>query len=128
MAHFAELDENNIVVNVTVVNNSDLLDINGNESEEIGVQYLTSLFGPKKWKQTSYNSSFRFRYAGLGMIYDEEHDAFTFPKQFPSFIWNASEGLYVPPIPRPDEPGSVYEWDEENQTWIYVGVDENYQS
>jgi len=62
MAHFAELDENNIVLQVTVVNNSDILDENGNESEEIGIQFNKNLLGQDtKWVQTSYNSNFRYK-------------------------------------------------------------------
>lgn len=126
MAHFAELDQNNIVINIMVVNNSDMLDINGIESEEIGIQYLTGLFGNKRWKQTSYNNNFRYRYAGLDMVYDEEHDAFTFPKQFPSFIWSVTEGIYVPPIPKPNDPQNLYDWNEESQSWMFVGPDPDY--
>ncbi len=71
MAHFAELDENNIVLQVTVVNNSDILDENGNESEEIGIQFNKNLLGQDtKWVQTSYNSNFRYKYAGIGDFYD----------------------------------------------------------
>jgi len=80
MAHFAELDENNIVLQVTVVNNSDILDENGNESEEIGIQFNKNLLGQDtKWVQTSYNSNFRYKYAGIGDFYDEVHQVFIPP-------------------------------------------------
>jgi len=75
MAHFAELDEQNIVTNVVVVHNNELL-VNGAENEIKGVDFLESLFHHRRWKQTSYNGSMRGRYAGIGMKYDEEKDEF----------------------------------------------------
>lgn len=77
MAHFAQLDESNIVTQVVVVANAVLNDSPFPESEPIGIEFLQSLFGGgTRWKQTSYNSSFRARYAGIGMIYDEQADEF----------------------------------------------------
>lgn len=78
MAHFAELDENNIVKNVIVVHNDELLDENGNESETKGVVFCQSLFGGN-WIQTSYNSTFRGKYAGIGYTYDPVNDVFVAP-------------------------------------------------
>lgn len=78
MAHFAELDENNIVKQVIVVHNNELLD-NGIESEDKGIAFCQSLFGGN-WKQTSYNGNFRKNYAGIGFTWDEEIDAFIPPK------------------------------------------------
>ena len=75
MAHFAKLDENNVVTTVVVVNNSELL-IDGVESEAKGVEFLISLFGDFNWKQTSYNGNFRKNYAGIGYTYDPQRDAF----------------------------------------------------
>ena len=67
MAHFACLDENNIVTQVIVVSNEDTSDVNGNEVEEIGVAFCKKLLGADtNWKQTSYNGNFRKRYAGIG--------------------------------------------------------------
>jgi hypothetical protein len=86
MAHFAELDENNVVKQVIVVHNNELLDENGNESEQKGVDFCVAHYGGT-WVQTSYNNSFRFRYAGAGMTYDPTRDAFIAPKP--------SEGSYV---------------------------------
>lgn len=77
MAHFAQLDENNTVVNVVVVRNEDMLD----DSEEAGIAFLRGLFGETtEWKQTSYNGTLRVRYAGIGFTYDPAHDAFVPPK------------------------------------------------
>ena len=78
MAHFAQLDENNIVTQVIVVNNSELLDENGNESEAKGIAFCQSLFGGN-WKQTSYNANFRKNYAGIGFSYDPVADEFNPP-------------------------------------------------
>ena len=77
MAHFAQLDDNNFVLQVVVISNNDILDNNGNESEEIGIQLCQSFFGKDTiWKQTSYNNTFRKIYAGIGFFYDENLDKF----------------------------------------------------
>ena len=78
MAHFAELDENNIVQRVIVVANSELL-VDGVESETKGIEFCQSLFGGN-WIQTSFNSSFRKRFAGIGHSYDANRDAFITPE------------------------------------------------
>lgn len=78
MAHFAELDENNIVKQVIVVHNNELLD-NGVESEAKGIAFCQSLFGGN-WIQTSYNGNIRKNYAGIGYTYDAVRDAFIEPK------------------------------------------------
>jgi len=78
MAHFAELDENNVVIRVIVVANDELIDENGYESEAKGVAFCESLLGGN-WKQTSYNGNFRKNYAGIGHIYDATEDAFIEP-------------------------------------------------
>jgi hypothetical protein len=82
MAHFAELDQNNVVLRVIVVDNKDTADANGVEKESIGVAFCERLFGGV-WKQTSYNAyvnKFRKNYAGIGFTYDEQRDAFIPPK------------------------------------------------
>ena len=75
MAHFAQLDENNVVMRVIVVNNAELLDESGQESEAKGVAFCQSLFGGT-WKQTSYNANFRGKYASIGDKYDSVVDEF----------------------------------------------------
>ena len=75
MAHFAELDENNIVTRVIVVHNNELLDENGIESEQKGVDFCIAHYGGR-WIQTSYNDSFRGFYAGIGNLYNEVTDEF----------------------------------------------------
>lgn len=77
MAHFARLDEN-VVRQVIVVNNEVLLDENGVEQESIGAQFCADTFGGE-WKQTSYNGTFRGRFAASGMIYDPIKDEFIYP-------------------------------------------------
>jgi hypothetical protein len=80
MAHFAWLNSNNIVYQVSVVDNANLLDENGNESEAVGIAYLTQVHGEgKTWKQTSYNGTMRGVYAGIGYTYDAELDEFVPP-------------------------------------------------
>jgi len=81
VAHFAWLDDNNIVYQVSVVDNANLLDENGDESEAVGIAYLTSVHGAgKTWKQTSYNNNFRGTYAGIGYTYDSVNDVFVAPE------------------------------------------------
>lgn len=82
MAHFAELDENNIVVGVIVVDNINILDENGHENEKVGINYIHSILGnSSKWVQTSYNSKFRKNYAGIGYLYNQDLDEFIPPNQ-----------------------------------------------
>lgn len=79
MAHFAELDDNNIVQRVIVIDNSVLLDDEGNESEELGKAFCSDLLSGN-WIQTSYNGKIRKNYAGIGFTYDPVRDAFIAPE------------------------------------------------
>jgi hypothetical protein len=79
LAHYAKLDENNVVIQVIVVDNKDTADANGVEKEYIGAAFCERLLGGT-WKQTSYNGNFRKNYAGLGYTYDAARDAFIPPK------------------------------------------------
>lgn len=116
MAHFAKLDKYNVVTYVVVVNNEELLD-NGVELEEKGIVFLTLWSdGYYKWRQTSYNASFRKNYAGIGYTYDEIRDAFIPPKPFPSWILNEDTCQWQAPVPMPNE-GNTYQWNEETQSW-----------
>jgi hypothetical protein len=78
MAHFAELNDNNEVVQVIVIHNEELLDTNGIESEWKGIEFCIQHFGGR-WIQTSYNANFRKNYAGIGFTYDAVLDAFIPP-------------------------------------------------
>lgn len=115
MAHFAELDDNNVVTQVIVVNNAELLD-NGVDSEAKGVAFLAGLFGHDRWRQTSYNATTRKNYAGIGFTYDAARDAFIAPQPFASWTLDESVCQWVPPVPRPQD-GKAYAWDEAAQSW-----------
>ena len=116
MAHFAKLDENNVVLEVNVVHNNELLDENGNESEAKGIEFLTQWSGGYSlWKQTSYNGTFRKNYAGIGHTYREDIDAFVPPQPYSSWILDAN-AQWQPPIAMPTD-GNRYSWNEANQAW-----------
>jgi len=85
MAHFAKLDENNVVITVVVVHNNELL-VDGVESEAKGIEFLVSLFGDSNWKQTSYNATIRKNAAGIGYTYDPNKDAFIPPKPEGNYV------------------------------------------
>jgi hypothetical protein len=80
MAHFAKLDENNVVLEVLVVSNDALGNLPFPESEPVGVEFMRSLFPGTNWKQTSYNASFRGCYAGIGYTYNAESNEFIPPE------------------------------------------------
>jgi hypothetical protein len=124
MAHFAQLDENNTVVNVVKVLDSVILDENGNESEEVGVNYLkTFVSGSHKWVQTSYNNNFRFRYAPIGGFYHEGLDAFFYAKPFPSWTMNETECTWEAPVSLPpNRDGYFLSWNEDIKNWEYVEI------
>ena len=122
MAHFAELGENNVVLQVIVVDNKDIKDTFGVEQEEIGIAFCRNLLGGT-WKQTSYNASFRKNYAGVGYTYDSDRDAFLPPKTFPSWVLNESTYQWEAPLPKPDDadfPTRYYRWQEETLSWIEI--------
>jgi hypothetical protein len=99
MAHFAELDENNKVLQVIVVHNNELL-VDGKEDEQKGIDFCVDLLGGK-WVQTSFNATFRKNYAGIGYVYDEIRDAFIAPKPFDSWTLNEETCQWEEPIPEP---------------------------
>ena len=109
MAHFAEIDENNIVLRVLVV---------PDEEENRGQEYLAddcNLGGT--WIQTSYNSRIRKRYAGVGYKYDENLDAFIKPKPYDSWLFDDNSADWKSPTPKPDA-GIDWYWDEDSKTWL----------
>lgn len=118
MAHFAELDNNDIVLRVVVVSNADTSTPDGTEVESIGVAFCQRLFGGN-WKQTSYNGNFRKRYAGIGYSYSTDLDAFIPPKPYPSWILNETTVDWEAPVPYPTD-GKVYFWDEGTLSWQLV--------
>jgi len=119
MSHFAELDENNIVLRVLVVDN-EITTIDDVEIEQRGIDYLSDLIPDSgTWVQTSYNGNTRNEYAGIGMIYDTGRDAFVHPQPFPSWTFNEDTLSWDPPTPYPDD-GNEYVWDEDTTSWIEV--------
>jgi hypothetical protein len=118
MAHFAKIDENNVVQQVIVVANKDTADANGNEVESIGVAFCQRLLSGN-WKQTSYNGNIRKNYAGIGYVYDATIDAFVPPKPYPSWVLNTNTAQWQAPVPMPTD-GKMYSWDEATQSWVEV--------
>ena len=118
MAHFAKLDSENLVTEVLVVANDDIL-VDEIESEEAGIQFLTSLTNYSNWKQTSYNNNIRGIYAGIGYSYDSEKDLFISPKPYPSWVYTEATHNWMPPIPYPYDEKQYY-WDEDIVNWVVV--------
>jgi hypothetical protein len=117
MAHFAKLDENNVVLEVVVISNNELLQ-DGVESEAKGVQFLVDWSGGYSlWKQTSYNGSIRKNYAGIGYTYDATRDAFIPPQPFASWVLNENTCLWDAPTPMPVD-GQRYNWNESTTSWV----------
>ena len=112
MAHWAEIDENNIVLRVVVGNN---------ETPDEGFQWIVNNLGGA-WVKTSYNSNIRKNYAGKGYLYDEARDAFISPQPFASWVLDEATCLWEAPIAYPAEGDHV--WDEEAGNWVEV-TDEN---
>ena len=123
MSHWAQIDENNIVVNVTTGSE--------NELEEVTYQWLLDNCGGT-WIQTSYNTAggvhygsdkkpdggtpLRKNYAGIGYTYDKTRDAFIPPKPFESWILNEETCQWTPPTPMPTD--GIYLWDEPSLSWV----------
>lgn len=123
MAHFAELDENNIVIRVVVVSN-DVIQQNGIEEESLGIDFCQNLFGGN-WIQTSYNGNIRRRYAHPGFAYNSELNAFIGPKPYPSWSELSPEGDWLPPTPKPSElpnPGHFWAWNESTLSWVQFQI------
>jgi hypothetical protein len=116
MAHFAQLDGNNVVTQVIVVGNKDCADANGVEKESIGIAFCERLLGGT-WKQTSYNGTIRKNYAGIGYTYNADIDAFVPPKPFASWVLNNDTAQWEAPTPMPQD-GKMYNWDEATTSWV----------
>ena len=139
MAHYAKLGEDNLVLTINVVNDSDNMDSNGIENEQIGIDFLTKSTGWPLWKKVSrgtrkgkyYNvdgslgdqtKAFRKNYPMIGYTYDQNRDAFIPPKPFNSWILNEETCMWESPIPMPqtttDGKEDYYEWQESTLSWI----------
>jgi hypothetical protein len=111
MAHYAYLDENNIVIAVTVGKDETEL-INGLDTETYYAQATSYTV-----KRTSYNGNIRKNYAGIGYYFDEARDAFIAPKPYDSWILDEETCRWQAPTPMPED-GKLYGWDEESLSWI----------
>ena len=108
MSHWAEIDENNIVIRVLV---------GDNDKPDEGYQWLIDNLGGR-WIKTSYNGNIRKRYAGTGYFYDENRDVFLMPSPYPSWVLNEETLDWEPPTPKPAvTETTVWKWDEETVSW-----------
>jgi hypothetical protein len=116
MAHFAKLDENNIVLEVVVINNLELDPLNEEASGLIWLENWSG--GYTNWKQTSYNGSMRKNYAGIGFEYRPDLDAFISPQPYPSWVLD-EDAKWQAPTPYPND-GGIYKWVEDDLNWQLV--------
>jgi hypothetical protein len=106
MAHWAEIDENNIVLRVTVGDNNEL---------DEGYQWLLDNLGGT-WIKTSYNATIRKKFAGIGDTFDSSRDAFISPQPYLSWTLDEETCQWVAPIPYPND-DKIYLWDEATLSW-----------
>ena len=116
MAHFAQLDENNKVIQVIVIADGDCQNKPYPLSEQFGQEYIASLGLEGTWKQTSYNNNFRNTYAGIGAVYIPSADIFTTPQPFPSWTLNEDHD-WKAPVAKPNADG-FWGWDETTKKWV----------
>jgi len=124
MAHFAELNSSNEVLQVVVISNEDV-NANGGDESSQAETFVASLVpyttGGVAWKQTSYNNNFRKQYAGVGYTYDATKNKFVCPKPYASWSLDSNDDWQAPvPVPTVTEINSlpVYRaWDEDNLRW-----------
>lgn len=119
MAHFAQINESNIVTQVIVVSNDDCGGGDYPESDAPGAAFCHNLLGGT-WKQTSYNGNFRKRYAGIGYTFREDLDAFVAPQPYPSWTLNEETAQWEAPVERPAE--GAWNWNETTQQWDEVSL------
>ena len=123
MAHFARLDENDIVIQVVKLDDVHVMDlINAVEDAARGAAILEQMTGESsdRWRQTSYNDNIRKNFACVGMIYDREADAFYWPsapESYSGWVLNIETYRYDPPTPQPSD---EHVWDNENQGWVLL--------
>jgi len=114
MAHYAWLDKNNFVVNVTVGVDEDVVQQGIGGSTEAWEAFYSQVTG-HNIKRTSYNHNIRKQYAGIGYTYDAINDVFIAPQPYPS--WSLDENFdWQPPTPRPEE--GFWYWDENSLSWL----------
>lgn len=122
MAHYAFLDENNVVTEVIVGKNEGE---DGKSGEDWEAHY--GAFRGQTCKRTSYNGNIRKNYAGIGYTYREDIDAFVPPKPFASWILNTDTAQWEAPVAMPEdagtgEPPKMYSWDEDSVNWVETGA------
>ena len=118
MAHFAQLNEENLVTQVIVVANQDTADQDGVENEAIGIEFCTNLLGGT-WRQTSYNANIRKNYAGVGYKYDATLDAFIPPQPYASWVLDQDKAQWKAPVDYPTDEGK-FTWNEATLTWDLI--------
>ena len=117
MAHFAKLDKNNKVLSIVVVNNDVITDTNGQEQEQLGIDFLKSLYGQDtNWVQTSYNDNFRKNFAAIGGTYHVGLDAFIPPCDYQGWKFNQELCKWEVPVPYPSD-GKQYYWNNIICNW-----------
>ena len=120
MAHYAFLDENNVVTEVIVgIDETELI-----EGKHPEVWY--GEFRGQTCKRTSYNGNIRKNYAGIGFTYSEELDGFIPPNQYPSWQLNEENCQWEPPVNCPED-GNFYDWNEESLSWDLVQIEQKPQ-
>ena len=113
MAHYAFLDENNVVTEViTGIDETELI-------EGLDPEIWYGNFRGQVCKRTSYNGNIRKHFAGIGFSYDEERDAFIPPKPFESWLLDEADLLWRAPVPYPKD-GVMYDWNENLGDWSPV--------
>jgi hypothetical protein len=114
MAHYAFLDDNNIVTEVIV---------GRHEYETVdGISDWETYYGEfrnQRCVRTSYNNNIRKNYAGIGYTYDDGRDAFIPPQPYPSWVLNETTCLWDAPVAYPDD-GQPYSWDEDTTSWVQI--------
>jgi len=117
MAHFAEIGPDNVVVRVIVISDDDSPDP-APDNEAQGQAFIRDVLGlDGNWLQTSYNNNFRGNFASPGDTYDQSHDAFIPPKEFPSWTLDETTFQWTAPVAHPND-GNVYYWDESSESWM----------
>ena len=120
MAHFAELDGNNIVTRVIVVGNDVTTaagPLGSNDMHVDGETWCVNFFKGGTWKQTSYNNNFRKQYAGKGFTYDAAKDKFISPQPFASWALDGNDDWQAPVTYPTDQVDKNISWDEAGQKW-----------
>ena len=122
MAHFAELDNNNVVLRVVVVGN----DCVPSDEHIDGETWCINFFKGGTWKQTSYNNNFRKQYADIGFTYDAAKNKFLSPQPFASWVLDSNDDWQSPvTYPNGDQSSYIVSWEENNLRWIGIKISDS---